>query len=324
MARFSHKMLLIAIGLLTALTIAGCSPPNGPDNGDPDTDDLESVCQGGNLHYQNMVLSIDDIIVFNSSSGMLSLSANDGTDALGLIETAGSNPVYDGEWIYFTQGVTSDYLMKIAIDGSNEVRIGRTPLKYLISHNGLLYAIESANGTAISLRTDGTGRKALVEFQATALALSQDRLFISGAGDTAGVVMIDLATGDQTQLLDRRVSSLNISGDWLYFADPANGFRLSAWSIASGEGKAISQTSVDKPFIVSNNHLFYIDPANQNRLFSLQLDGATSLISQTPNLVIDDAVGSFVICDDYVYYRRPSSSRIYRVSISGGNPLRIT
>ena len=41
-------------------------------------------------------------------------------------------------------------------------------------------------------------------------------------------------------------------------------------------------------------------------------------------LVVDDAVASFVVLPDAVYYRRPEDNGVFRVPLAGGRPQKIT
>ena len=171
---------------------------------------------------------------------------------------------------------------------------------------------------------DGTGRSVLVGQKAAALALANGKLYVTGLDNGAGVIACDLTSGEQQQVLTKRVSSLNVSGDWLYYADPDRNFLLFSWSMSEKQEYAISEFSIEKPFIVSSGYLYFISPDDQNRLFRQQQSGRQMMNQRNLELIVDDAVESFVVIGDYVYYQRPDSRRIYRVGFAGGKPLRIT
>jgi hypothetical protein len=322
-----HSILVILALFIIALVVVAvaCSTPatNDPTGRDEAMISL-AAAQGGNLHYQNFVLAASAKIVFTSSQDRLTLAGSDGSDGIPLVDSVCSYPAVNEEELFYIDGLSGGNLAKIGLDGKNQVRIGNTNLKYLIAHDDLLFAIEADTGLPVSLRPDGTGRQILADVQAVALSLADDKLYITGADNESGLIAVDLASSSQERLLAKRVSSLNISGDWLYFTDPDNGFRLTAWSLSKKNGTIISQFSVDKAFIVSEGFLYYIDTTNQNRLYRLAIKGNKLLDSQSAQLVVDDAVASFVVCSDFVYYQRPSSKRIFQVLRSGGQVLRIT
>jgi outer membrane protein assembly factor BamB len=315
-------LLAAAISFLAACgqTDATLTETSRPD---PPTLSSLTVAQSGNLHFQNLVLAVESQIIFNSDSGLLTLASSDGSDATVLAETGGISPAYDGQQLFYVSGASGGQLSKIRLDGTNQVRIGQTPLKYLISHDNRLYAIESDNGQPVSYKTDGTGRQLISDIQAVALCLADEQLYISGASDQSGLIRLDLASGEQEVLMNRQISSLNVVGKYLYFADPASNFKLTAWSLDNRSGKLISDFSIDKAFIISGGYLYFIDTANQSRLFRLPVDGSQILDKASAELIIDDAVSSFAVTGDYLYYQRPASKRIYRVSTTGGQPLRI-
>jgi len=323
----SKAVIIWMLLALIAGIFAACGQPAATPaaSSSPDLPSISSLsaAQGGNLHYQNLVLAVGNQIIFNSDSGLLMLAAPDGGMSSVLAETGGSSPAYDGRQLFYISGTSGGQLSKIGLDGLNQVRIGQTPLKYLISHENKLYAIESDNGQPVSYNPDGTGRQPLVDFQAVALCLAEEQLYITGASDEAGLIRLDLASGEQTVLINRQLSSLNVQGNYLYFADPANNFKLTAWSLASQSSTLISDFSLDKAFIVSSDYLYFIDTVNQSRLYRMPVKGSQVLDKSSAELIIDDAVSSFVVTGDYVYYQRPDSKRIYRVNSAGGQPLRI-
>ncbi len=323
------KMYFIII-LAIAIIMPGLSGCSQPTDSTADINDYDlSVAsltdmQGGNLHYQNLVLPVGNQIAFNSFEGHFCLAETDGSIGLELIESSASSPVNVGNQLFYTEGQTNGLLTRIDLDGTNHIRIGNTPLKYLLTYNQLLYAIDSETGAVISLKGDGTDRREITANQAVALALSNGKLFITGASADHGLTIVDLDSGEKTLLLTQRISSLNISGDWIYFAEPEESYRLTAWNMQSKSGQSISQRGLDNPFIVSNGYIYYIDSADQKRLYRSVMVGNQSIDAQKAELVVDDAVGEFVVCDNYVFYKRPSSSRIYRADVTGGQSLRIT
>ena len=280
--------------------------------------------QGGNLHYQNLVLAVDGQIVFNAENNLLSIANEDGSSSRALTKQAGGNLASLGSQLFFTLNGQAGALSKINLNGTNQVRIGSTSLKYLIGNGQMLYAIESDQASVIALRPDGTNRRILISQKAAALALANGKLFVTGLDDATGVLSFDLESGGQEQILAKRVSSLNVSGDWLYYTDPVRDYQLFSWSLTDKQEYAISDFSIEKPFISSNGYLYMISPDEQNRLFRQPLSGKQKMDQRDFALVIDDAVNSFVVIGDYIYYQRPDSRRIYRVGAAGGKPVRIT
>ena len=113
------------------------------------------------------------------------------------------------------------------------------------------------------------------------------------------------------------------SGDTLYFADPDDEHRLYAWSGSDQGDQCLCDLSLTRPFIVYANWLYYVDTKNQNRLMRLPLKGTRTDLDRSV-LVIDDAVASFTVLPDAVYYRRPEDNTIYRVPLAGGSPQKVS
>lgn len=320
---------LLAAIILSAGLLNGCglsdqsSEPIATDAGQLEKTRLAAE-QGGNLHYQNMVLAVAGQIVFNAENKLLSIANEDGSNSRALVKQAGGNLARLDDQLFFTVNGQAGALSKVNLDGTNKVRIGSKSIKYLICSGQMLYAIETDQASVIAQRPDGTGRSVLTGQKAAALALADGKLYITGLDDGAGVQAFDLASGEQHQVLAKRVSSLNISGEWLYYADPDLDFQLFSWSMSEKQEYAISEFSIEKPFITSNGYLYFISPDQQNRLFRQKQTGKQMLNQRDFELIIDDAVESFVVIGDYIYYQRPDSRRIYRVGSAGGKPLRIT
>ena len=85
----------------------------------------------------------------------------------------------------------------------------------------------------------------------------------------------------------------------------------------------ISDKSIEKPFMVSDGYLYYIDCNLQNQLFRAALKNKGKELAGDVELVVDDAVERFVRLGDVIYYQRPQSKWIYAVCPLGSRPVRI-
>jgi hypothetical protein len=327
----ANKVLigLIAFLSITAWVPAACSLSQNTDPAANETTRplaaiMEQAAQGGNLHYQNMVLPVNGTIIFNSSQGYLCRAAADGSNPEILLKETGGNFANDQERLFYTEESQAGALAKMNFDGSSPVRIRQSAIKYLICSQDWLYAIEVTTGMPVRMKKDGSNRTLLTDHQAVALALSAQKLYICCGDYQAGLMVINLATDESEQLLDYKISSLNVAGQWLYYSLPADNYRLHAWSLELKKDTLISQFGIDKPFIVSEGFLYFIYAEEQNRLYRLPVSQDLGLELDQAELVIDDLVDSFVVCGPYIYYQRPASQRIYRVSAKDLQKCRIT
>jgi hypothetical protein len=311
---------LLSVPGLASCTMAGNRETSGTTAGQADLP-LAEIAGGGNLHYQNLVLPVESGICFNASDGQLSVSAADGSIRISLCSQAGGYLACDGSFLFFTS--EDQYLTKIRLDGTGQVRIGQTPLKYLICDQDWIYAIEADKGVPVRLKKDGTGRMVLSDREAIALTLSGKKLYLTGPDDRSGLRVVDLESDQSEVILQKQVSSLNADGGFLYYSVPSDGYRLHAWSLTKPD-MAISRFSVDKPFVVSGGHLYYISTGQQSRLYRLPVSGQIKLDNLEPELIVDDLVDSFAVIGGWIYYQRPFSSRIYRVAIVDRQIIRIT
>lgn len=288
---------------------------------DPLTVCLDAA-RGGNLHYYNFVLTTAEAIYYTDIDGNLAGRPPAGGRTRILADHEAGNLALAEDTLFYTQGITGGFLHKISSDGTNQVRIGRNSLKYLVTADNLLYAIENGSGKAVRLNPDGTGRQELSDSGATALFYRDNKLYISSQKE--GIIEIDLETDVKRTVTELLVSSLNVYGDWLYFTDPSRHNLLYAWSLQTGTGGPISDFSLEKPFIISDGYLYGILPLNQNRLYRWPVAGDGQLELAKAQLVIDDAVNLFVVCADKVYYQRPDCKRIYVKSFSEASAARFS
>jgi hypothetical protein len=320
---------IISAMVLIALFITGCfqsgeTDPTASGTTQPSAEISEQAAQGGNLHYQNLVLYVNGEIFFNSSSGFLSKASEDGSMLQGILNESGGNLSSDGQRLFYTEDSLVGALAKINLDGSSPVRIRSTAMKYLICGQNCLYGIETSTGLPVQINKDGTNRKPLADFQAVSMVLADQQLFVTGADEKNGLTVIHLVSGEKEVLLDKKIASLNAAGEWLYYSVPEDSSRIYAFSLIQKTETNISRFSIDRPFIVSGSYLYFINAEKQGRLYRIAVSRNEPLKLEKAEMFVDDLVDSFVVCGSFLYYRRPSSSRIYRVSIENQEVLRIT
>jgi hypothetical protein len=322
--------LFVWLVLLSLLTVA-CSSGSWPEapRGIGLADDPEAyraaaepLAWRGNLHYQNFVIFGLDSLFLCARSG--SVARLDGALRLFPVDPApGCQFAWSDGWLFFTSGTQNSTVRKVQSDGSNAVRIANLPYQYLVADRGFIFGILTATGQVMRFRQDGTERVVLFDGFATELQYDGTSLYVCGANDQTGLIRIDPETGTSEKLLERRVVSLNVVGDTLYFADPDDEHRLYAWSGSDQGDQCLCDLSLTRPFIVYANWLYYVDTKNQNRLMRLPLKGTRTDLDRSV-LVIDDAVASFTVLPDAVYYRRPEDNTIYRVPLAGGSPQKVS
>lgn len=327
---FLSLILVLSLFALWLTGLAACDAGriSQPASIDPvaEPDAFQSAARqlawSGNLHYQNFVIDGGGRLLLSAEAETIAFLEYGETATVPLIGQPGRSLAGAGNWLFFTAGELGTSLRKIKTDGTNSVRISSFAYQYLIADQDFLIGILTSTGQVMRLQHDGTDRQSLFDGFATELQYDGRFLYVCGADDKTGLIRIDPLSGLSTRLLDRRVVSLNKAGDWFYFADPADQQRVHAWSEQENLDRRVTDCSLTRPFIVYDGWLYYLDTENQNRLMRLPVaDGCTE--AKQGDLVVNDAVSSFVILPDAVYYRRPQGSRIYRVPLPSGEPVRI-
>ena len=324
-------VLILVIGLMACPGLASCSRPNefaGPRTIDHMEDPAayseaaRRLSQGGNMAYGNFILYADGAYWLTGTNEHVSRLSAGSARPVAIHDMPGHNFTSDEGWLFYTAGQLNNSVRKIKTDGSNDVRISSLSFTSLIAEQGQLWSIQTNSGQVMGQKQDGTQRRILFDGFASSILYQDGFLYVSAANSSSGLIKIDPATGISTRLLDRRISSLNIEGDWFYYADPADKNRVHAWSPNQENDRCTSDLSLARPFIIYDGWLFYIDTDDQNRLYRLPVrDGC--LYAAHKHLVVDDVVASFVLLPDAVYYRRPADGRVYTVALQGGQISRI-
>ena len=321
------RSILLAVLLILFLTaLPACrSEKRRAESIDPLTNQTAYLASAqerawsGNLHFGNFVVAAHDGLIANTYRQQVALFDFDNYTEKPVYPQSGSQFATAGDWIYFQSSQLSSSLRKIMTDGTNSVRIRQKPVHHLIVTDDRLYAIDATSGQVFSMNPDGSDEVVLFEGFAAELIYDGQFLFVCGSEDRTGLIQIDPETATSTRLLEHRVTSLNVCGDWLCYADPARDHAVFAYNPQQQKERQLIDLPVTRPFVIHDSFLYYLDTSRQNRLMQLSITDGQSDPDDSV-CIIDDVVDVFVVLPDAAFYRRPSDVRIYRVPLSGGVP----
>lgn len=325
----SGKITALFLSILICIFTLACQADKLPtDIPETQAPDLTQVCltaaRGGNLHYNNFLLADGEFLYYTDNDGYLVKRDLNNQRIIKMGEYSAGNLVLSTDTLYFTRGIAGGHLNKIDLDGTNQVRIGRSVLKQLILVDEWIYGIDTEKGSAIKMRTDGSGKTETILEGASDLYYDLQKIYITRTAAAGGVTVLDLLTGDTHQIINHRVASLNAAGNWIYYINPEAQNRPFAYSIDAEQSWQIGDFSLEKPFIINSGYLYALAAGRQNRLYRWSVRGRSELRLEQAELIIDDAVDMFVVCHDRIYYRRPGCSRIYVQMLDQSRPERFS
>lgn len=339
---FERKMnvlsVLVAVLMTGALfTATACRSTNDVpiSNPDPARATLPADSHGNlqlmsssNLAGANLVVTDGNAIYFNDRSGSFVRAQADGEAPVALVNGPVSWPFLVEDQLFYADGTGSGQLSKIMSDGSNRVRIGQNELSNIIVFEDEIYAIELPEGRMIRLQPDGSKREELTQAAINSMIRYEQYFYMAGKSAEDGLMRYDPENEEFVRLQQLTVGSLQAGGETLYYADLQNHYQIYAIPLAQDQETSapslVLEQSVEKPFIVANNRLYFIDGSRQQQLYSLELRADAKLDPGEAVLEVDDAVENFAALLPFIYYQRPDQDRIYRVTNGQQRPQPIS
>ncbi len=266
--------------------------------------------QGGTLvidkNVESLIVTTDYMFFINTQDGFAYCALHDGSEITLLLNKPTTKLQLVNDKLYFQVAGEADGIYWFSLRNLKTIS-SPTPEQNLISDvdapsaaaSMLSSEDPSSDGGQPSYADSEDGTSSIPTPEVTKVLPRSDILF------------------KQLTKTDIEWSSTNIKNDRFYFIDKSN----NSWiMISEGDSAGVFlKKSVDLPFIVSDEYLFYIDEKDEFRIYRVSLSNSSDV-----KMVVNDRVAEFVVCGNSIYYRREGNLDIFRTPIYGGLSKKIT
>jgi hypothetical protein len=325
--------LLLLTGFIFSMQLSGCKKNESytdqsqiPDPVLPTAaDEHLKLMSAINIPGANLVVTDGGSIFFRDRNDNFVKAGPDGSSPEILLEASVSWPFLADDQLFFAAGPEFGSLSKIKTDGSNQVRIGSKDMNNLIYFNDYIYAIELPEGKVIRVKPDGNGREVIYEDPVSTMILHQDMFFLAGKTSDQGIIRYNPESKISETIVNITAGCIQTENDFLFFTDLQQQYQLFALNLQSEntdqKPELILNQVIEKPFIVSNGKLFYIDSSKKQQIYSIGVDADEQLDPDKAVVAVDDAADRFVVIYPFIYYLRPDQNRLYRTFIGNNRPV---
>ena len=218
----------------------------------------------------------------------------------------GSIVAVQGGWIYYSRELllAKSELFKVREDGSYRTRLTYTrsgTIKELNVVGDWVYYTDYH--TLNKIRTDGTGKKQLLDWSADDVTVIGDWIYYFASLDADGghgIYRIRTDGFENTQLNNENCRHLNVDEGWIYYLSQINlgdaGYEEHIYKIRTdGSGKTLIYSGDTGNMTVDGDWIYYINTNDNNRLYRIRTDGTEN------TLIASDYVKSVNVSDGWIY-----------------------
>jgi len=239
----------------------------------------------------------------------------DGTGKTKLLETEEiSDPTrlrldFDNGWIYFANAADSYTLYKIRTDGAEKLKLNDDEFSSVqaISDGWVYYRLNTAaDECTYRIRTDGTGREVLCEFDAWIIGVTGDWIYYQDyENDYLCLYKMRIGGTDTVRVADDLCASCVI-GDWIYYRSPIStfGYQLHRMRAdGTGQMQLDDYQLINDGVFFSDGKAYYKVHLNETAsIRSLRFDGTGKTDFDCSDLYYILAVD-----DGWIYYQSNST-----------------
>jgi len=244
----------------------------------------------------------DDQIYYSNYDDKLRLYTmkTDGTNNTKLSDTPVEIFRVEGDWIYFSAIIMTDpeserkiELRKIRINGKDEKILDNAWVNgELVIDKGWIYYRAEPDFGLYRIRTDGTKKTKVFDLMIENLNIANDRLYFSNLKDNS-IQSSNLDGSSVVTLTKDQASRLFIFGDWLYFSNYSQYYRLYRMALDGSQLQEINYVKMIEPdplgtpivlgtgrpngtsqYVGSEGWLYFVSPSGKYQLTKMKTDGS--------------------------------------------------
>lgn len=219
-------------------------------------------------------VSNNSIFYSNCSDNRCIYSINtDGTDRRKITEDSADFITVSDGWIYYTNSDDLK-LYRINTDGTEKISISDDKSSFLnIYGNWLYYITEGEQNKAYRINLETMVKEELPVNNVSSIDVSDGYIYYISADDNFCLYKIELNLMDKPlKLTNYGVKYINVSGDWIYFADNKNG----AIHRMKTDGRSDMELNTDNSSCINiaGGFIYYYNFNSWPEIYSMKVDGS--------------------------------------------------
>lgn len=306
---YSRKSKYIILMVLFILTIVFSTYANAA------TPSVKVIFRGEQLTLSHMPVSEAGVLLVPMKSMLDSMDTvfdfNTQTKTISVTK--------EGRSLKLTQGSTTGYINGKAVKLPKAPKLVDKqvfiPLEFVCNTFGFDYDWnKSSNTVSISLKYPEKKGNTAGNISNYGYAVT-DGEWSYVSFDNSGLYKIKNDDTQRIKLIDQTVSSLNVSGDWIYYVnavDVKTDEKLRLYKVKTdGSSKTKLSTDQISYLNVSGEWLYYINKSDNNKPYKMRLDG------KGKKKLSNDSLQSLLAEDGWIYYQKVNDKNIYKMRTSG-------
>ena len=283
----------------------------------------------GNLNNEGLFCEYDGTVYFYNSfpEGGLFAMNPDETDLRRINPLVVRNILAGGKYLYYfhtgSSAVATDFGQALGIKSFQRSKLNGSNGESLTNDvvvtgqlvNNYLYLLTSTNAgpSFYKLKIDNSDRVDLADYNINPTCAENGVIYYSGTQSDHYLYALDTATDISTEVWKGNLWFPVLEGDYVYYMDPANDYRLCRYSRTENVIEVLTEDRVDC-FNVGNGYIYYQKNGADAQLKRMRTDGSNVKVVAEGNYTHINMTSRYVYFhefgDDTTLYHTPLGSDI--------------
>lgn len=284
----------------------------------------------GNLNNDGLFCEYDGRVYFSNAAdqGCLYSMNPDETDVKRLNEMTVRNILAGGRYLFFYQtGSTSESSLgqisgmrsfcRSKLNGKGVTTLTRDVVVTGQLVNNYLYLMTSTPSVGPSfykLKIDKSGQETLASYNINPACARDGVIYYNGTQEDHYLYTLNTANDVSTELWRGNLWYPALDGDYVYYMDVANNYRLCRYSLYMDEVQVLTEDRVDC-FNVGGGYIYYQKNGNEPQLRYMRIDGSENRAVADGNFTHINMTSRYVYFQDFgddpTTYHVPLGSNAY-------------